>query len=157
MKYNSAIPASYIIFQRDEKNLCSAASRGWRQVLMLRRFNTGYKDGQYSLVAGHVEKDELPLQCAIRESYEESGVRIKEQGIKPAHVMYRKVGTEGVSRVDFFFLVTDWEGEIRNMEPHKCDDLSWFSLDSLPDNTIDFIRLAFTHIAAGQFYSEYGF
>ena len=41
---NKIIPASYAVLIKDNK------------VLLVRRFNTGYEDGKYSLPAGHVEK-----------------------------------------------------------------------------------------------------
>jgi hypothetical protein len=30
-------------------------------------------------------------------------------------------------------LVKKWEGEMKIMEPHKCDEIRFFSLDALPD------------------------
>jgi hypothetical protein len=42
------------------------------------------------------------------------------------------------------------------MEPHKCDDLNWFEMDRLPDNTIPYIRQAIDCFRKGVFYSEHG-
>lgn len=45
-------------------------------VLLLRRFNTGFEDGNYSLVGGHLEGGESVPQAAIRECREDVGVEI---------------------------------------------------------------------------------
>lgn len=42
------------------------------------------------------------------------------------------------------------------MEPNKCDNLAWFPMDNLSDNTIDYVRLVFKKIKNKIFYSEYG-
>ena len=41
------------------------------QVLLQKRCNTGYMDGKYGLVAGHLEKDESLVDGIIREAKEE--------------------------------------------------------------------------------------
>lgn len=138
------IPASYLILKRGNK------------ILLLRRFETGYKDGKYSLVAGHVDDGETFTAALIREAREESGLEILPEKIKTVHVMHRKSDSDGSQRVDVFHLVDDFEGEPNNLEPHKCDDLSWFDLDNLPKNIVPYIRVALEHVKMGKFYSEHG-
>ena len=123
---------------------------------MLRRFNTGYKDGQYSLVAGHVDENETFTDALIREAREESGVEILPEKVKIVHVMYRKSDFDDSQRVDVFHIVEDFIGEPINVEPHKCDDLFWFNMDQLSENVIPYIRFAIESIKKGEFYSEHG-
>ena len=58
--------------------------------------------------------------------------------------------------VDVFFQATTWLGDITNKESHKCDDLSWFDMNALPENTIPYIKQAIEAIRANTIYSEYG-
>ena len=48
------------------------------RVLLQRRYNTGYEDGKYSVVAGHVEENEDVITAMQREALEEIGIRIKK-------------------------------------------------------------------------------
>jgi 8-oxo-dGTP pyrophosphatase MutT (NUDIX family) len=43
------------------------------QVLLHKRQNSGFMDGSYSLVSGHVEANESFKQAMIREAHEEAG------------------------------------------------------------------------------------
>ena len=124
------------------------------KILMLRRANTGWQDGNYSLVAGHAEENEAITTATIREAKEESGVEIKPEDLQLKVVMHRIDDRE---QLDFFFEPTKWQGKIKNVEPDKCDDLSWFSLDNLPPNTIPYIREAIRCYRGGIIYSEFGF
>lgn len=125
-------------------------------VLLARRFQTGFEDGNYSVPAGHVEYDETALQAILREGKEEVGVICSPQHTQFAHVMCRKRSGEEAQRVDFFFSCTIWDGEVQNCEADKCDDLQWFALDSLPENTVGYVRSAIGYYRKSISYSDYG-
>lgn len=123
------------------------------KILLLRRYNTGYEDGNYSVCAGHLDGNEVYYEAMIREAKEEIGIKIHKRQLKPVQVMHRKKMDE---RIDFFFIVNEWEGEVKNMEPDKCDELKWFNLDELPLNTIPYIRYAIEQYLENQHFTYFG-
>ncbi len=123
------------------------------KVLLLRRFNTGFEDGNFSVVAGHLNGNETVRQAAVREAQEEVGVMLDPEDLKVVGVMQRRSDEE---RIDFFLASHSWQGEPHNCEPGKCDDLRWVMLDHLPSNTIPYIRQALKNFHSGNWYSEFG-
>ncbi len=123
------------------------------QILLLRRQNTGYEDGNYSVIAGHLEGNETARQAMAREASEEAGITLNPQDLIFCHVTHRKAENE---RVSFFFRATHWSGEPQNLEPHKCSELSWFNANALPTNVIPYIRQAIEQTLQGHTYSEHG-
>ena len=123
------------------------------EVLLLRRLNTGFEDGSYSVVAGHVEADEEITAAAVREAREEVGVEIQRKDLEVVGVMHRRSDDD---RVSFFLTASAWTGTIVNGEPDLCDDLSWRSLDDLPRNTIPYVRQALSNYRDGTFYGGFG-
>jgi ADP-ribose pyrophosphatase YjhB (NUDIX family) len=139
------VPASYLILKKE--NL----------ILLMRRFNTGYQDGNYSLPAGHVEKGESFTQCIIREGLEEIGINLKLEDLQVVHIINCDSKTKyNNERISIFFVAKNWNGKIKNMEPEKCDDLSWFDLGNLPENIAPEVSQALDNIKGDVFYSEYG-
>jgi 8-oxo-dGTP diphosphatase len=135
------IPEVHLVLLRDEK------------VLMLRRFNTGYEDGNYSLIAGHVDGGETFRAAMAREAAEEAGLEIGVDGLRLVHTMHRKSDEE---RLSLFFVAESWSGEPVNTEPHKCDDMRWVALSDMPPNTVPYVRVALSLIARDEAYSEFG-
>jgi 8-oxo-dGTP diphosphatase len=123
------------------------------QILLLRRFNTGYADGQYSVPAGHLDGGETVIDAAGREALEEVGVQIDPQDIHFSSVMHRLNGDE---RVDFFLHIVQWDGEPLNCEPDKCDELLWVDVDAMPSNTIPYIRQALRNHFQKLPFDEFG-
>lgn len=123
------------------------------EVLLLRRQNTGYEDGKYSVVAGHLDGGEEVKAAAIREAREEAGVEIAAGDLEVVGVMHRKSNDE---RIDFFLRVHTWSGQVSNQEPDKCDHLAWFNVDHLPENVIPYVRRALENYRAGRWFDSYG-
>lgn len=136
------IPSVYLILAKEGKTLLS------------RRFQTGFEDGNYGLVSGHVDGEETMREALSRETLEEIGIKIDSSELKHVLTMHRWCGDH--ERADFFFTVDNWEGEVKNMEPNKCDDLNWFPLNNLPPNTIPYIKKAIDCYSNGLSYCEFG-
>jgi ADP-ribose pyrophosphatase YjhB (NUDIX family) len=140
------IPAVYLVLKKDEK------------ILLSRRYNTGHEDGNYSLIAGHLEGNESFRQAMAREAKEEAGLVLNFNDLKVAHITHkRKMAGYDSERIDIFLIADKWKGKIKNMELDKCDDLKWFSMDNLPKNTVSYIEHALKQIEENKFYSEFGF
>jgi 8-oxo-dGTP diphosphatase len=119
-------PAIFLLLIQDNK------------ILMTRRVNTGWEDGNYTFPSGHVEVHETPRQALVREAQEEIGITIQEEDLHFEHVAFRN--SNGEDRVDIFFTASKHLAEPTNKEPHLCDDIAWFPIDNLPENTISFLK-----------------
>jgi 8-oxo-dGTP diphosphatase len=123
------------------------------QILLLRRYNTGYADGQYSVPAGHLDGGETIVAAAMREAREEIGIQIDPKDVLFSSVMHRYEDDE---RVDFFVRVRAWQSEPVNAEPEKCDELKWVDVQNLPENTIPYVRRAIQNHLQNVRFDEFG-
>jgi len=98
-------------------------------VLLYLRKNTGYLDGYWDLISGHVENGEDATAAIVREALEKAGIVINSAQLSIAHVEPRKA--------DIFFECSNWTGTITNMEPDKCAALEFFQVHDLPAHIID--------------------
>jgi 8-oxo-dGTP diphosphatase len=124
------------------------------KILLSRRYHTGYEDGKYSVVAGHLDGGEQVKTAMIREAREEIGIKIQETNLSVVQVMHRLSSDE---RFDFFLHADQWEGIISNMEPDKCDHLAWFPIHQLPENLIPYVRKAIQNFQLGIWFDSFGF
>lgn len=149
---HKAIPAVYVIFRDNDKMLLS------------QRFNTGYRDGEWSLPGGHVgganeTGGEPAIMAAAREAKEEVGVDIKANDLQLVHTMHRLSNDpEAHERIDLCFEATRWDGELTNAEPEKYSQIAWFNLHALPKNIVPEVRdLLEQSLIRHQPYSSFGF
>lgn len=140
-RYNLSIAVFVMLLKGDE--LC-----------MLRRSNTGWMDGCFSLPAGGLEKGETLSTAAARELKEETGVDAIPSELALAHTMH--VWTENRSWIRHYFICREWSGVPFLAEPDKHAEVSWKNMSDLPEETIPYVRQAIEAINADESYSEYG-
>ncbi len=136
------IVAVHLILQQDDK------------ILFQLRKNTGYGDGLYSLPGGHVEANETAVSALQREMREELCIDFDAEDVAFAHVLHRNGNDH--ERIDFFFTVQKWRGEVINGEPDKCGGLDWATRQTIPAKLVDYVEYALKEIEAKQQYSQFG-
>jgi len=133
--------AVYLFLEKDDK------------ILLHLRKNSGFADGLYSLVAGHLDGNEPTMQAMIREAKEEAGIDIQPEDLHVSHVMHF---TEKDEYFNIFMTCKKWSGEIKNCEPNKCGELLFADKNNLPENTLECVKAALENIKEGKFFSEFG-
>jgi 8-oxo-dGTP pyrophosphatase MutT (NUDIX family) len=115
---------AYVLLERDGK------------LLMLRRAPGAYAAGLLCPPSGHVEKDEDAAQAAVRETVEETGVRLRPDQIRCVTVVHHR-GPGGQTRIGWFFAAeSGWDGEPVNREPAKHAELAWIDPFSPPGDLV---------------------
>ena len=141
-KYFTRASSSTLILMRDN------------EILLSLRQGTGWSDGLYSLVGGHVEAKETATEAMIREAQEEAGITVAPENLRFACVCHRLCPDR--EYIDFFFTCDTWQGEITNTEPNKCGGLKFFPLNQLPENMVGYVREGIAQTLAKQTYYEFG-
>jgi len=141
-RYQSKI-AVFLMLKR-EKN-------GEEEILLQRRYNTGYMDGKYDLAcSGHLEKGESISMAVVREAKEEIGLDIDEKDLKLISVIH----PYQEDYLNIFFKAERYDGIPKIMEPDKCDDLQWYSINKLPKEIIPRIEKMIINMQSGVMYDD---
>ncbi|MEC5385063.1 NUDIX domain-containing protein [Uliginosibacterium sp. H3] len=126
------------------------------QVLLLRRANTGWKDGFLSLPAGAHDGAETLAQAAVRELREETGISAAEADMRLVHLMHCRAGDTGGEWLGAFFVAENWSGTPALLEAGKHDHIAWYAIDALPENLIPYTRQGIECSGRGEAFSSFG-
>jgi len=127
------------------------------RVLLLRRANSGYHDGELSLPAGHLDGGEDALGGLLRELREELMISAERDSCRLAVVLHRAPETAGDHEyLDLVFTVGRWAGTPSIGEPDKCSELVWASLGHLPADLVDYVEAALQALRTGDPLVLYG-
>ncbi len=99
------------------------------EVLLGKRLSPkGY--GDWGVPGGHLNYRESMVAGVKRELREETGL----EALKVEFFQLINDIRQEEHYVQVNFLVSKWKGELKVMEPTKCEKWEWFSLDELPKN-----------------------
>lgn len=95
------------------------------KALMIRRKKEPFA-GNIVAPGGKFEKGETPFQCIEREILEETGLTIKDYGLK---IVTSELGPEHYNWILYLFICTGYEGNVVESDE---GELCWVPVESLP-------------------------
>lgn len=114
------------------------------RILMGLRASTLGKD-RWAFPGGHLEFKETPEECAVREIYEETGLRVQSlRRIGWTNDYFPEIDAHYIT---LFMTAHYHSGQLEVKEADKCKRWEWFARDQLP--TPLFLPIE-TFIASGQ-------
>ncbi|MGV9567718.1 NUDIX domain-containing protein [Streptomyces sp. NPDC003480] len=109
-----------------------------RVVLLQRSQNAKFAQGMWDLPVGKSEPGEPITDTAVRELYEETGMTVKPESLKVAHIIHGAWGVEAPNGfLTVVFATHEWTGEPENREPRKHAQVCWVDADAIPKEFVD--------------------
>lgn len=109
-----------------------------RVVLLQRGENAKFARGKWDLPVGKSEPGEPITGTAVRELYEETGLTVRPESLKVAHIIHGAWGVEAPNGfLTVVFAAHEWTGEPENREPGKHSQVRWVDADAIPEAFVD--------------------
>lgn len=108
-----------------------------RVLLLQRGPRAKFAQGRWDLPVGKCDPGEPVTAAAVRELFEETGLRVDPADLRLAHVVHGALGVEAPGGyVTVVFAVDRWAGEPHNAEPEKHAQVAWFPIDAVPADSV---------------------
>ena len=112
---------------------------------------------KYSIPGGHLATGETFEQGAIREIKEETDLDILEPKVIAVTNNLETYKEEGKHYISVILLATKYSGELKNMEPEKCENWNWINPKKLPQPHFDASILGVKCYLNKNFYEGFKF
>jgi 8-oxo-dGTP diphosphatase len=94
----------------------------------------GFGEGKYNGFGGKIEADEDPRSAAVREVWEEAGIRIEPEDLRPmGEITFRFPARPEFDHFVYLFVTHAWRGEPQDSEEMHP---KWFPVESIPYETM---------------------
>ncbi len=109
----------------------------------------------YSIPGGHLELGETFEDGAIREIKEETDLSIQNPEVVSITNNLETYRNEGLHYISVVLLAKDFSGELKNMEPEKCEEWIWVNPENLPLPHFDASQRAVICYLENKFYKKF--
>jgi len=99
--------------------------------VLLGKRKSSHGTGSWCFPGGHLEFGEAVEDCARRETFEETGIKVKN--IRMGMFTNDIFEKEGKHYITLFAVCNYDSGKLKVMEPEKCEKWEWFKWDNLPN------------------------
>ncbi|OGI32047.1 MAG: hypothetical protein A2343_02415 [Candidatus Moranbacteria bacterium RIFOXYB12_FULL_35_8] len=121
-----------------------------REILLKKRGKKSRNEiGWWEKTGGIIEYWEKAEKTVIRETKEELGIEVEIVGYFPHtdHIIKKDrqhwIGLNYLGKIK--------KGVPKNLEPEKCDEIRWFSLDNLPKKIVQPTKESIKNYLAGKY------
>jgi 8-oxo-dGTP diphosphatase len=108
----------------------------------------------YSIPGGKLESGESFEDCAIREIKEETNLLIREVKVVALTNNLETYKNEGRHFISIILFTNKYSGELRNLEPSKCQKWLWIDPYDLPNPHFEPSRIGVSCFLEGVFYKN---
>lgn len=108
--------------------------------------------GEWSFPGGHLEFGETIFETAAREAKEECNLEVSDLELISVADERRYIKTDDKHYLNIGVKVKEASGEVRVMEPEKCLEWRWFSLNELPSPLFEGTELTIRNYQAHKIY-----
>ena len=109
---------------------------------------------KFSIFGGGLEMGETFEQTAIREAKEETNLDIKNPKVIGLTNNIQTYNEEGMHSISVILLATEFSGELKVMEPDKCESWFWSDPHDLPEPHYEASRIAIECYLEKVFYKN---
>lgn len=109
-------------------------------------------EGEWCFPGGHLEFGETVFETAKREVKEETGLDADNFELVSVADEMRYIKTDSKHYLNIGVKAEYEGGDPKVMEPNKCKEWKWFSLDSLPGKIFEGTELTIKNVKAGKIY-----
>ena len=114
---------------------------------------TAKNGGGFTLPGGKVEQAEFAREALVRETYEETGLKVLKKDVEMVHLVHRRMPK--TTEIIFFFRSTTFEGTPEVREPLKFQHVDWYGYDQMPEKQPLVLEYVLKRMSKGKTYSEF--
>ena len=111
-------------------------------------------EGEWCFPGGHLDFGETIFDTAKRETLEEAGLEVNEFELISVADELQYIKTDNKHYLNIGIRAKYNGGEPKIMEPDKCKEWKWFSLDELPEKMLEGSKLTIKNLKAGKIYQQ---